>query len=265
MEIRLKNVSCEELQKINLLIPSQKLIAVTGENTSCLFEILTMKKPVTGFIYHDGKRILLKDRYLYQEKIAFLSSQISFPSHISTVQEYFHYWILQYHLSCHNETKKIEDAIHLVGLPKAVLTFPLSILSHSEMKLLQIASVLLLNPEVFLLDNPFANFDSKSTKQLMRLFSKMKEKYGKTFLFSTDDCELIYQYADDVILLKKGTVLLHGSVEEVYSNSFLLEKENISIPQVISFVNYVKKTKNIQLDAYKDIRDLIKDIYRKVS
>ena len=88
-------------------------------------------------------------------------------------------------------------------------------------------------------------------------------KARKTILFTTDSCEEIYQYADEVIILKDHLVLASGEVEDVYSQGQFLQKYGISLPKAIAFSDFVKAKKDIHLDYYKDIRDLIKDIYRK--
>ncbi len=264
MEIKLKNLSCETLQQLNIVLAEKKIIAVTGEEKELFLNILHLKEKVTGTIYIDGKRLLQKNKICYRSSIYLVKDNLDYPTPIATVGEYLHFMIQKLHLSFQNEEKKIKDALHLVGLQEEMVHRSLLALSCSEKKLLRMSEALLVNPEVFLLENPFDNLDYKNIKKLVRIFNKLKEKYQKTIVFTTDNCEEIYQYADDVIILKKGTVLLEGTVSEVYSNKMILEKEKISVPKSILFSDYVQEKKGIHLDYYKDIRDLIKEIYRKI-
>ena len=67
-----------------------------------------------------------------------------------------------------------------------------------------------------------------------------------------------------MVILKEGKVLSTGSVEEVYSQGDFLKKYEVFIPKAIAFASYVRDEKKVNLDYHKDIRDLIKEIYRKV-
>ena len=74
-----------------------------------------------------------------------------------------------------------------------------------------------------------------------------------------------YTNKDTKYLLVIGTKIISGNTSDIFENNKeLLEKNDIDIPYTIRFTDLVLKVKNIKLNYNKDIRDLIKDIYKKV-
>ena len=264
MEIKLKNINSDELSQLNLTFSEGEIFAITGDKKEQVFDILTLKCKMTGTFMVDGNRLLIKNQSVYQDRIYRMEELIIVPHMITTVEEYLHYVLSSYQIPCQNEAKKIKDALKLVGLKSQILMFPISCLSKTEEKLLSLATSLIVNKEVLLLENPFRGLDMKKAKKVFRILEKLKETYQKTIIFTTDDCEEIYQYSDKVVILKEGKVLSTGSVEEVYSQGDFFKKYEVPIPKAIAFASYVRDEKKVNLDYHKDIRDLIKEIYRKV-
>ena len=67
-----------------------------------------------------------------------------------------------------------------------------------------------------------------------------------------------------VILLKDNTVFMEGDTKEVYSQVELLKDNNFEIPDIVLFTYLAKNKKDVKIDYHRDIRDLIKDIYKHV-
>ena len=175
-----------------------------------------------------------------------------------------HFYLQKHSISCKKPQKKIEDSLRILGISKEFLKKPLSLISETEQKYLQLSALLLLNPEIFLLEDFFCKLDLLQEKKLLRIFRKLKEKYKKTILFSTNDVEKIYSNAEEVIFLEEGRLLFQGKVKEAFQETSFLKQHQIPLPEAVAFTNLVKEKKQISLGYYKDIRDLIKDIYRNV-
>ena len=165
MEIKLKNVSCDELTQLNLNLKEGEIIAVTGDLKEILLSILKLTKKVTGTISVNGNRLLLKNQGDYQKKIYEVQEVLTYPSMISNVDEYLRFLIQSYQLIFQDEEKKMIDALKLVGLKKEIRFLPLLSLSTTEKKLLQLAGALIVNPEVFLFEEPFLGLDLKNQKK----------------------------------------------------------------------------------------------------
>ena len=67
-----------------------------------------------------------------------------------------------------------------------------------------------------------------------------------------------------MIFIKNNQVVLEGKTTEVYQKVEVLKKQKLSIPEIIEFTYLAKKKKEVKIDYHKDIRDIIKDIYKHV-
>ena len=106
-----------------------------------------------------------------------------------------------YKLNIKDPQKKLEDSLKIVGLNPKYLNRNISTLSTSEKKLLQIATALLSNPELILLDDPFINLDNKNGKKLARLLDQLNDRFNISIVIATNDSEILYQYTKKLILL----------------------------------------------------------------
>ena len=160
--------------------------------------------------------------------------------------------------------KKLSDSLIIVGLPKNYLDRNIKTLSTFEKKLLQLSLTLLENPNIIILEEPFKNIDMKNEKRIILLLQKLKEKYQKTIIIASMNCEILYKYTNEIFLIKNDNVFVHGNPKEIYTSVEKLKRNSFSIPMIVEFVNLAKKRKKVKLEYHKDIRDLIKDIYKHV-
>jgi len=199
-----------------------------------------------------------------KKEISLIEETFQSFSFASTVEEYIAFFLRYYKLNISDPRKKIISALKMVGLKEDDLEKELATLSTSEQKLLQIASSLLSNPTVLLLDEPFINLDLKAQKKLERLLIKLKERYKKTIIIASHDSNLLYSLTDKLLLLKNGTILKQGKTKEIYQNVKYLLRYHYEIPDIVLFTYKAKEIKSAKIDYHKDIRDLIKDIYKHV-
>jgi ABC-type multidrug transport system ATPase subunit len=151
----------------------------------------------------------------------------------------------------------------MCGLDSSYLKRKISTLSSGEKKLVQFAVALLCNPKVLILDEPFANLDYTNKKKIISLIKLLKERYNKTIIISSNDTNILFELADNVVILANDTAIVNGPCDELLSSPELLHKYNIAVPDIIEFT-YLARKKNNKIRYQKDIRDLIKDVYKHV-
>ena len=95
------------------------------------------------------------------------------------------------------------------------------------------------------------------------MHKKTAEKYKKTIIIASNNANLLYELTDDIVILQKGHILAADSTTKVYQSIELLEKNDIDIPDLIMFTSLAKQ-KKVKLTYHRDIRDLIKDVYKHV-
>ena len=134
-------------------------------------------------------------------------------------------------------------------------------LSHSRKKLLQYYLMISSNANILVINEPYLDLDYSEIKKINRLFNKLV-KDGKTIIISSCDINIIYSICKKVLLVNNDSI--YYSSIKCLNDIELLNKYNIEIPNIVEFVLLAKK-KNIKIPFSKDVRDLIKDVYRNVS
>ena len=156
-----------------------------------------------------------------------------------------------------------EDLIEyreLLGI-RDIVSKKISDLSHSEIKLLGYYLMIDSDAKIYVIDEPFLDLDSTDIKKVKSLFNKLI-KNGKTIIIGSMDTNVIYS------LCKKALLINNNEIEYIdtkkLNNKELLTKYGLDMPNIIEFIE-LAKNKNIRIPYSKDIRDLIKDVYRNVS
>ena len=221
-------------------------------------------KKITFIVPSNNSLLFALKDDLNNQKVAFLRKNEEDYFFCNTIYEEILFRLKKRKRKC-NYDKKILGSLKMVGLDANYLKrSPLEI-SKGEQKKLAIASILAFNPKIFILDEPFTNLDFSSKKKLIKLFRLMKLKYGKTFIISTSDTDVVLALADEVIALKDDKIIFQGNKIDLFTNKKFMKEASIFEPKIIEFTNLVEKLKGINLGYRDDINDLIKDIYRFVK
>ncbi len=112
--------------------------------------------------------------------------------------------------------QRVEELIALVGLTGLEKRYP-NQLSGGQRQRVAFARALAPNPELLLLDEPFAAIDAKVRKELRSWLREMIDKVGITSIFVTHDQEEAIEVADEIIITNKGRIEQIGTPQEIYS------------------------------------------------
>lgn len=212
----------------------------------------------------NNKKISQKDLISFKRRISIIENYVKDDLDL-TIYEYMKSQIFENILDVRDYRKKIKDSLKIVGLSEAYLDKKVLKLSKIELQWVSFAIGLCSNPDIIVLNRVFHSLDIKNTKKLIDILSQLSEKYHKIIVICTNDAEVVYKYTNNAIIIKDQDVLISGRSDSIFQDNFeLLLKNNISIPKTIEFSYLVNNKKNIHLGYFKDIRDLIKDIYKKV-
>lgn len=250
------------LKGLNLEIERGKKVAFMGANgagKSTLFLTLNgIHRPLKGELYIDGKLVEYNKEGLMdlRSKVGIVFQDPDNQLFSASVKQEISFGALNMGMS----TEEAEEAVNKIIETLEITPFkdkPTHALSGGQKKQVSIADVLVMNPEIVILDEPAAALDPKHTIIVNGIVNMMVEK-GITVLIATHDVNYAYNWADEVVIIHDGKTLCHGTPEDVFSDRKLLEKTNLEQPAVLEvFHSLVEKGfLNRELKAPKNLKEL---------
>ncbi|MGA4722364.1 energy-coupling factor ABC transporter ATP-binding protein [Fictibacillus nanhaiensis] len=151
------------------------------------------------------------------------------------------------------ETARLTAAkvIEMVGLPESVLTKSPFDLSGGQMRRVAIAGVLAMNPEVLILDEPTAGLDPAGRVEIMELFYSLHERNNLTTILVTHSMEDASRYADEIAVMHKGELYLHGKPTDIFSEREALQKAGLDVPETVQFLQKWNEKSGLHLALTK--------------
>lgn len=261
MELKFINYEYKD-KNISFEIESGKIIGITGQDSSELLDVIALKTLHKGQLTINNIKINKENIREYRKKIVLIKDHINSSQHsiINIMIDY----IKRLNLNIKDPFKKITDSLRIVELDENILTRNIETLSSSEKKLFQIALCLLSNPEIIILDNPFKSLDKANEKKAIMLLQRLKDQFKKTIIIYSEDSNILYKYTNNMLFIKNDEILLSGKTDELYLRVDYLKKNKFEIPDIVQFTYIAKKKYQVKIDYHKDVRDIIKDIYKHI-
>lgn len=97
-----------------------------------------------------------------------------------------------------------------------------------------------LNPEILLLDEPTANLDIATRKEIMRTLNDIKD-VTETVIIATHDMQLVCEWAERIIVLSQGNVIADGTRDEIFGNPEIVQQSGIRPPEIFTLGQRIQK------------------------
>ena len=247
-KIKLENVSffygkgtayCKEaLKNVNIEIKEGSitgLIGHTGSGKSTMLQLLNgLSTPGEGKVYLDGVDIWEKPKEIgkVRYRVGLVMQYPEYQLFEETVEKDIAFGPKNMGLSNEEISERIREAIDFVGLSPDVLQKNPFDLSGGQKRRVAIAGVIAMCPEVLVLDEPAAGLDPQGRDVILDGVFKYREKTGATIIIVSHSMEDMARLCDDIVVLSHGEVVLHGTRDEVFSESQMLEKIGLAVPQI---------------------------------
>ena len=155
------------------------------------------------------------------------------------------------------EVEQVMEELEIVPFRKR----PVHALSGGQKKQVSIADILVMRPEIIILDEPAAALDPKHTRMVNEMVDKLTEQ-GITVLMATHDMDYAYAWADEIVLMKDGKVLCQGAPEAVCRETEKLKETNLEEPALLRLFDRLKAHKIIEATGkaprtWKELEQLI--------
>jgi len=222
----------EVLSHISAEIGEGEMISILGKNgagKSTLAQILMgINAQDSGTISFEGKDI---SSLSVTERSSLIGFVMQNPNHMishSMIYDEVAFALRQKGYSEEEIKPRVMDVLELCGL-RAYHAWPVSALSFGQKKRVTIASILVTEPKILILDEPTAGQDYVRYSLLMEFLSSLNKRTGLTILFITHDMHLALEYTDRALVLSDGLLLADERVSEVFSNRELLAQANLTV------------------------------------
>ena len=226
------------LKDLSLTVPKGQRLAIVGKNGAGKS---TLAKAICGFIQTEGtyfskgediKGDSVKERaervgYVLQNPNQMISSTMVFDE-------------VALGLRLRNVPEdQIESRVHQALKTCGLYEFrkwPISALSYGQKKRVTIASILVLGPEVLVLDEPTAGQDQRNYTEIMDFLDELQQK-GHTIVMITHDMQLMLDYSDRAIVVTDGQILADLTPAELLTQPEILRRANLKETSIFALAN----------------------------
>ena len=261
----------QALKNINIEIKKGEFWAIIGKNGSGKTTFCNMlrrfvpdfyKGELTGKITLEDKELKDYSQKELVQKIGFVFqnpfTQISGVK--DTVFEEIAYGLENLGLEKEEIISKVEKILKMLEIEKLRDRNPYD-LSGGQKQRVALASIIAMDPDILVIDEPTSQLDPKGTEDIFKIINLMANE-GKTIILVEHKLELIAEYAQNILVLDEGEIILSGKAEEVLNNKILLEKE-IGMTQYSILAYELEKARKVELEEIPITKEKTVELLKK--
>lgn len=227
----------QALQNINLDIYANQFIAFIGQNgagkTTLAKTLNGLLKPASGFVKIDSldtrergmtKKIVTKVGYVFQN-----------PDHQlfnNTIYKEIAYGPQNIGLDVKEVDIRVREAAQVCGVEESLFNEHSFFLTKGLRQRVAIASILAMRPRTIIVDEPTTGQDLRQSLEVMNFLRNLWQQEEHTIIIITHEMPIVAQYAQRVVALAKGKVLMDGTTREVFAQPELLAQTFVKPPQI---------------------------------
>lgn len=231
------------LDDISLTIKDNSFIGIighTGSGKSTFMQQLNgLLRPTSGTIIIDGVDITQKDIKLnkLRESVGMVFQYPEYQLFEETVAKDVAFGPKNLGLSDEEVAERVKDAIEDVKLDyewvKDRSPFELS---GGQKRRVAIAGILAMRPKVLILDEPTAGLDPRAREEILDEIYDIYKKTKITVVLASHSMEDVFTYANEIVVLSKGRLIMHKTTDEAVKERELLKKYDVGVPEITEFM-----------------------------
>ena len=232
--------SVEKGELVTILGPS-------GSGKSTLIQHFNgLLEPNSGSVYLNGNDIWSKENRKNIRQVRFsVGLCFQYPEYQifeETVFKEIAFGPKQMGLSEDEIKKRVYESMDFVGISRALESKSPFDLSGGQKRRVAIASIIAMEPQVLILDEPCAGLDPKGREIILNLIKEYQNKMGYTVLFVSHSMEDVARLCSRVLVLNKGEVAMCDTVPRVYSRAQELRDMGLNVPQITDIFLKLKQS-----------------------
>lgn len=259
------------IDNLDLKINDGEMVGIIG-NTGCGKS--TFVRLIAGLIKSDSGKIIIDgdditdkkfNKKILRRKLGIVFQFPEMQLFEQTIEKDIFFGLKQYKLTYDEKYKRAKEALELLGLDfeKIKDKSPLA-LSGGEKRKVAVAGILVCKPKYLIFDEPIAGLDCNSRDNFMKLLLALKQN-GTTIIIISHNTDYLAEYADRILVMDGGKIILDDKPNEIFNQSTLLNNLNIGVCNSKEIANLLnKKGFNIQNDILK-YDDLLNSIISNIG
>lgn len=132
-------------------------------------------------------------------------------------------------------------------------------LSGGQQRKVAIAGILAMEPEIIILDEPTRGLDHQSQDEIMTSLYNIHKSYNKTIIFITHDMDLVYEYANRVLVLNDKKIVYDGNNKDLFLNN-VYKENSLKLPTILKIINKLNSELNYNLKPLNSLDEILKEI-----
>lgn len=214
------------------------LIGANGSGKTTLARLISGQEKVqSGKIFWKGTDITDFDQEQMADLIGYVPQSPLASISRETIHEEISYRLEERGYPLEEIQKRLREVIHVCGL-QYIYELPMAALSYGQLRRVAIASVLVLGPEMIIVDEPAAGQDFRHYTEIMSFLQNI-HRQGVTVLLVTHDMQLMLEYTRRALVMKEGEILADTSSVFVLVNPALLEASSLKETSLYTFARHI--------------------------
>ena len=245
------------LAAVDLTVRSGEFLALAGANaagkTTLALLLAGALQPTTGRVLLDGRDLRAVPERDMRRRLAYV---FQYPEHqfvTGTVRDELLFGLRARGVAAAAAAERALTALERIGLADLAAAHPLS-LSHGQKRRLSVATALVTEPDVLLLDEPTFGQDRRYTDELLALLTDL-HRSGTTVVVITHDMTLVAEHATRVVALASGHVVFDGPPAALFARPDLLTRCALRLPPIAQAVQQARELR-AALPAVSSLREL---------
>lgn len=238
------------IKDINFSAESGEIIGIighTGSGKSTLIQHFNgLLEAHSGSVYLNGNDIWSKENRKNIRQVRFsVGLCFQYPEYQifeETVFKEIAFGPKQMGLSEEEIKKRVYESMEFVGISRALEAKSPFDLSGGQKRRVAIASIIAMEPQVLILDEPCAGLDPKGREVILNMIKEYQNKAGNTILFVSHSMEDVAKLCSKVLVLNKGEVAMCDTVPKVYSRAQELRDMGLNVPQITDIFLKLKQS-----------------------
>jgi cobalt/nickel transport system ATP-binding protein len=232
------------LENINFTVEKGENIAILGPNgagkSTLLHHFNGLSTPTSGKVFVLGKEVTKQNLDQIRQKVGLVFQDPDDQLFARTVSQDVAFGPTNLGLPKEEIEERVKWALEVTEL-QGLENKPPQNLSQGQKKRVAIAGVLAMKPEIIVLDEPMTNLDPRTASKILKMLLQLNQELGLTQIIATHDVDLVPLFANKIIILNKGKIVLEGRPEEVFSNTEMIRSIDLRLPRITHLFEILSK------------------------